>query len=209
VKKILAAMVIFGLGMAASAAMAETATSEKAAVPLTKKERTLAKLEKSINAVKTMQAKIVQTTNRDEDVFGSLLVAKPNKMLLNYENSDTVLMADGYNIIFYEPSLDQVSYIGLEDSPAFLVLSQDFSFADERLDMLDYWDEGSEVHITLAMKKDPLAGRISLVFDKKSGELKGWTLKDAKNNRTRIMLVEPKYNIAIDDSLFEFKKKEQ
>jgi len=204
-RKILAAMVILGLGVAVS--LPTNADAE--AVPLTKKERTLAKLEKSINSVKTMQAKIVQTTNRGDDVFGSLLVSKPNKMLLNYESSDTVLMADGYNIIFYEPSLDQVSYIGLEDSPAFLVLSQNFSFADERLDMLDYWDEGSEVYITLAMKKDPLAGRISLVFDKKSGELKGWTLKDAKNNRTRIMLVEPKYNVAVDDSLFEFKKKEK
>jgi len=166
----------------------------------------LAGAEKSLNAIQSVDADFIQTSSNNEQLFfGHLKLLRPNKMLLTYEDPEMPrIIADGYSVIYVEDSLEQVTYLGLDDTPAFFLIQDTTSFSDPRIKVLDVEKNDLQVRITVAMAEDSLAGKMTLVFSAKDFQLVGWEITDAKRVKTVISLQNVRMNVPIEKKTFEF-----
>ncbi len=171
-----------------------------------KNKDVLEKAEKSLNDIQAIDADFIQTSsNTDKLFFGHLKLLRPNKMLLTYEDAEMPrIIADGYSVIYVEDFLEQVTYLGLEDTPAFFLIQNTTSFSDNRIKVLTLEENDHQVRITVALADDALAGKMTLVFSKPDYQLTGWEITDAKRVKTVISLQNIRMNPTLDKKQFEF-----
>ncbi len=165
----------------------------------------LKKIEAKLAEIKTMDTKLTQTSSGQQKATGSLILSRPGKMLLTYDAPVTTsVIADGYNVIFYDTALEQVTYLGLDETPAFFILKEGFSFNDKKIKVLDVGRKKGKIEVTMTQKKNPLAGKITLVFKEKPLQLLSWTITDARRTKTTVTLKNTKYNVPVDEEKFVF-----
>ncbi len=122
---------------------------------------------------------------------------KPN----NFE-----FFADGKSFMYIDKELNQVSYMSVDKTPAFFILKGDFSFKDPKIKILSVRDEKDNAQITITQQEDPLAGEVTLIFNKlPEFILDSWRINDAHGNQIIVSLEKSQFNIEIEDSLFKFK----
>ena len=56
----------------------------------------------------------------------------------------------------------------------------------------------------MTQKKNPLAGKITLVFKEKPLKLLSWTITDARRTKTTVTLQDTKYNVPVAEDTFVF-----
>lgn len=166
----------------------------------------ISKIEKSLNEIKAIEADFIQISSNTNNVqTGHIKLQRPNNMLLTYDNPDMPrIIADGYNIIYVEDSLEQVTYLGLEDTPAVFLIKDKISFSDPKIKLLAIEDGDYQVRITAALAEDTLAGKITLIFAKPDFHLTGWEVTDAKRVKTIISLQDVQINPTLDKKQFTF-----
>lgn len=171
------------------------------------KKELLKRVERELNLIRTMDTKIIQTSTGQPKATGRLILSRPNKMLLTYDEPVTTsIVADGYNVIFYDKALEQVTYLGLDETPAFFILKDKFSFKDKDLLVKNVKRKNGNVEIIITMKKDPLAGQLTIVFNEKPFFLEKWYITDARRTKTAVILTDTKYNLEVDENLFSFRR---
>ena len=165
----------------------------------------LQKIEKKLAEIKTLDTKLVQVSTGQPKAEGSLILSRPGKMLLTYkEPVTTMVIADGYNVIFYDKALEQVTYLDIDETPAFFILKEGFSFKDDDVKVLDVGRKKGKIEVTMTQKKNPLAGKITLVFKEKPLKLLSWTITDARRTKTTVTLQDTKYNVPVAEDTFVF-----
>ncbi len=166
----------------------------------------LTSAEKSLNSIQSVDADFIQTSSNNDEIFtGHLKLLRPNKMLLTYDNEEMPrIIADGYSVIYVEDYLEQVTYLGLEDTPAFFLIQDTTSFSDERIKVLTLEKNEYQVRITVALADDSFAGKMTFIFMLPDYQLAGWEITDAKRVKTVISLQNVQMNPQLDKKQFEF-----
>lgn len=166
----------------------------------------LQNIEKNLAQIKTMETQLIQTSTGQPKAEGSLFLSRPGKLLLTYkEPITTMVVADGYNVIFYDKLLKQITYLDIDETPAFFILKENFSFEDQNIEVLDVSRKNGLIEVTMTQKKNPLAGKITLFFKEKNLNLISWVIVDARRIKTNVSLKNTKYNVPIDENIFVFK----
>ena len=60
------------------------------------------------------------------------------------------------------------------------------------------------IRISVVHAKDPLEGRIMLVFSDKPLELRKWIITDTQGIKTTVSLLGPEFGITLDPDLFNY-----
>ncbi len=63
------------------------------------------------------------------------------------------------------------------------------------------------IRLHVVQTEEPEAGRVVLTLTDGPLRLSNWTVVDAQGVRTRVALVDPQFNLGLDDGLFEFDEK--
>ena len=190
----------FILGAPAEAIIARTLVLSKQDVA------DLVRIERHLNINRTVQARILQVASDGSYAEGMLHIQRPGRMRLEYDPPNpTTVIADGINLIYVDRELDQATAILLRFTPAELILREDISFSSEDLLVTGFSRSPGVVRISLVHAKDPLEGRITLVFSDKPLELRKWVVTDAQGIKTTVSLLGPEFGIKLDPDLFEFK----
>lgn len=163
--------------------------------------------EKYLNAVRSLKTEFNQISSDGQTGNGTILLKKPGKMIMTYmKPSNFEFFADGKSFIYIDKELNQVSYMSVDKTPAFFILKGDFSFKDPKIKILSVRDEKDNAQITITQQEDPLAGEVTLIFNKlPEFILDSWRINDAHGNQIIVSLEKPQFNIEIEDSLFKFK----
>ena len=158
-----------------------------------------------LNAIKTLKARFVQVNPDGKSIEGDLYVSRPGRMRLVYDPPTPMLMvADGAFLIYVDTEMKDASHIGLDDTPAGLLLKENLSFSDPSVKLGGVKRGPGTVEITVWMSKDPSAGKLTLVFADQPFELKQWRVLDAQNKEVSITLYEPKIGLPLDRALFRY-----
>ena len=196
---ILAVLTWFILSTPAEAIIARTLKLSKQDVA------DLIRIEQHLNTSRTVRARILQVASDGSYAEGMLHIQRPGRMRLEYDPPNpTMVIADGINLIYVDRELDQATAILLRFSPAELILREDISFSSEDLLVTGFSRSPGVVRISLVHAKDPLEGRITLVFSDKPLELRKWVITDAQGIKTTVSLLGPEFGIKLDPNLFEF-----
>ena len=91
----------------------------------------------------------------------------------------------------------------IDDTPLG-VLVKDHIDLNQDVDILGLEDSGDILRLTVADKKEPGRGSMTLVFTKGPLELRQWRVLDAQSQVTTVTLTETRQNVAVDPNAFTY-----
>ena len=165
----------------------------------------LIRIEQHLNTSRTMRTRILQIASDGSYAEGMLHIHRPGRMRLEYDPPNpTMIIADGINLIYIDRELDHATAVLLRFTPAELILRDNLSLSSDDLLVTGFSRSPGVIRISLVRTKDPLEGRIVLVFSNKPLELRKWVVIDGEGIKTTVSLLSPEFGIKLDPDLFDF-----
>ena len=156
-----------------------------------------------LNRLKTFQAEFTQTTSTGSTAIGDMLILKPGKMLIEYQNPDGLqIFSDGTWLIFIDKNLKEVNQIPLKVTPAKVLLQNKINLIQEASILIG--ENKTNFHLILRPKESTDDGDITLIFSKKPLKLISWVVTDPQGIHTTVSLHNISINIPIDQTRLNY-----
>ena len=123
------------------------------------------------------------------------------------EPTNVLIVGDGNFIIYNDLDLDQVTHIDYNDIPASMILSDEINIDNDKIKVLDFYQDSGSTAITLDYAEKGELGPITLVFSNNPLELKQWKIVDPQSVEVSVSLYDAKKDSELNDRLFEYKNK--
>lgn len=193
----LAVALAAGLLIAAPAGAAER-------LPGARDKADIARVEAYLNNIRTLRADFIQTASSGGFAEGRFYLRRPGRLRFDYSPAGTLQMfADGFWLIYVDHELEQITHIPLSDTPAGVLIDDDVKLSGKfRVTRIERGPAILRVHLVRSEEAD--AGTLVLMLSDRPLALRQWTVIDAKGIATRVTLVNPEFNVAIDDRVFVF-----
>lgn len=164
----------------------------------------LTQVEGYLNSVGTVRARFLQVSGTGAYAGGSVFLSRPGRMRLEYDPPSPILIvADGQHLIYHDAKLEQTSYIGLDATPAGLMLRVPIRLQDD-VTVTDVQRIPGAIEVSLVQTGDPSVGELTLLFEKHPFALKQWRVKDAQGQIVTVSLYEAETGVKLNPDLFKF-----
>lgn len=202
----LAAAVLVATGPA-QAAGERAANVESAAVGIAvspEERAALDDVERYLNAVETLKARFVQVSGNGNYAEGDLYLSRPGKMRLAYDPPVPILIvADGRFLIYYDSKLKQVSYLGIDSTPAGIILRPRVRLGGD-VTVTGINRSFGTLEVSLIQTAEPAAGELTLLLTENPMTLRQWRVKDAQGQVVTVSLFDARTGLSLDPKLFKF-----
>jgi outer membrane lipoprotein-sorting protein len=130
---------------------------------------------------------------------GECIISYPKKILCKYDGIyKKILVSNGKSLIINSKKISNYLRYQLKDTPLNLILDKKFL-----LDKLDKVETIQEIEETFSFEIIHNNNLLSIFFDKKSYEIKGWTTTDIYLNKVETKLSDIEINRTIDQNVFK------
>jgi outer membrane lipoprotein-sorting protein len=165
----------------------------------------LVRIEKSLNDIRTMQARFLQVSSDGDYAEGNIFLSRPGRMRIEYDPPRQIMViADGSNVIYVDKELGQATAVLLVLTPAELILRANLSLIGDEILVTGFQRSPGVLRVSLVKANKPLEGQLTLVFSDKPLELRKWTVTDAQGIKTTVSLLGPRFGLALDKKLFDY-----
>ena len=162
------------------------------------------RLETYLTGLRSIESEFVQSSSKGGFARGRLYVQRPNRLRLDYQPPSSLqIYANGSWLIYVDTELQEVTHIPIERTPAAFLVGEKVSFSGA-VTVAGMKQDRKTIQIELVRSEEPEAGSAILIFGRDPLVLKGWTVIDAQGARTRVGLIQPRFNEPIDTSVFQF-----
>jgi outer membrane lipoprotein-sorting protein len=201
--RILGLLTAFGLGMTALGT--DGATPAPPVVVLGPAQKAdLARIQDYLNGIKTLKAKFDQFAPDGSISSGAFILERPGHLRFDYDPpSEVLVVADGYWLTMVDAHVRQMSRWPINDTPLGVLVKENLDLTED-MDILGLEDSGSILRLTVADKKEPGKGRMTLAFTKEPLELRQWRVTDAQGQITTVTLTDTRQNVEIDPKAFTY-----
>jgi len=203
----------FGLALAGSTSLAAAQGGPaKPVVPgagvktagLTPQQRdALGQINRYFNSIRTLTGDFVQFGPDGDKAEGEFYMSRPGKIRFVYAKpSNLDIIADGTDVVVRNTKQATQDLYPLSKTPLRFLLA-------------DHIDLTSEANVTtVSLEPDLISvvleqstvfgdGRLTMIFDRKSSELRQWTVTDAQGYDTAVSIYNVTPNQAVDDKMFK------
>jgi outer membrane lipoprotein-sorting protein len=150
---------------------------------------------------RTLSGKFVQFGPRGEQTGGTFYLSRPGKIRFNYDKTSPIeVISDGKSVVVHNKKLDSWDLYPLNKTPLKLLLADKIELTGEQIKSVQ--QETDTTTIVLGDKTAFGSSKISLMFDTQSLDLKQWTITDAQNLDTTVMIFNVKSDVELDKKLF-------
>ena len=165
-------------------------------------EQSLDRIEAYLNDLDSLRASFVQIAPNGSTSTGTLLYERPDKMRLDYDPpSELLIIANGWQLVYHDRRLDQVSHLFTSSTPLAFLLKEVVRLEGE-VTVTNFERQAGELRVTLIETDEPAEGQITLVFSEDPLELRRWTVIDPQGLTTHVVLEEIQTDVPLDDALF-------
>jgi len=162
------------------------------------------RVETYLNNLKTFRARFLQIDPAGGSAEGTLYLSRPGKLRVDYDPPNpNLLIANGQHLIHFDRALKAPAYLGLESTPAGLLVRDPVKLSGD-VTVAGVERGPGALRVSVLQTKDPRAGRMTLVFSERPFQLTNWQITDAQGQTTRVALYEPQVGLALDPQLFVF-----
>lgn len=163
-----------------------------AAAALTETERTeLARVSAYLSSISTMNGEFVQFGPYGGKAEGKFFLAKPGRIRFQYDPPNKIaVIADGDSVLIEDKKMQTEDIWPLKRTPLKFLLDDriNFSQSDQVRSVLV---DPDLVQVVLVDESRFGGGKLTLLFDRKSAELRQWTITDRQGLDTSVAI----YNV--------------
>ncbi len=166
----------------------------------------LKRVEDYLESLSTLRSRFLQTSSNGGVETGKLFMSRPGKLRFEYDPPASILMiSDGIFLIYIDKDLDQVTHIFLKSTPVNFLVREDIRM-DGDITVTKIRRSPGMLRITIRDTDEPGKGSMTLIFTDKPLALRKWTVIDAQNIRTNVMLTGVETGMTLDLKLFQHDK---
>ncbi len=161
-------------------------------------------VERYLNAVSTLKARFLQMSANGAYAEGELYLSRPGRMRMNYDPPDDIeVVADGRFLIFHDRKLEQVTYLGLDSSPAGILLRPKIALSGD-VTVTEVHRLPGALEISVVQTEDRAAGELTMLLSENPLALKQWRVRDAQGQVVTVSLFGAERGVTLAPELFEF-----
>jgi outer membrane lipoprotein-sorting protein len=165
----------------------------------------IVRIESYLNSLTTLKARFLQVSSDGNYIEGDLYISRPGKMRIAYDAPSPILIvSDGENLIYHDSELKQVSYVGIDSTPASLLVEEHISLFGGRFKINAFERGAGALRVALEKADDPAEGRLTLVFSNNPLVLKKWSVVDPQGVMITVSLSKSRFGIPLKQELFQF-----
>lgn len=166
----------------------------QARASLTDEQRaTLHEISDYFSKIKTMQGEFVQFGPNGERAEGQFFLARPGKIRFHYKPPARVdIIADGQSVSVKDRKLATQDIWPLSKTPLRFLLADRINLTSDA-NVTSVSVEPDLVTVTITEDTTFVQGKLTLIFDAESRELKQWTVTDAQGLDTSVAI----YNVEV------------
>lgn len=159
------------------------------------------KIADHFSSVKTMLGEFVQFGPRGEQTGGKFYIERPGRLRFNFEDPSPLrVIADGRNVVIGNVKLKTWDIYPLSKTPLTLLLADKIDLSDETVRSVK--EEPDLTTIILGNKTIFGDSTITMMFDSKTYDLRQWTITDAQNKDTSVMVYNVQNGVNLDEKVF-------
>lgn len=171
--------------------------------PLTPQEKaTLAEVQRYLDGIHSMQSHFQQFAQNGAVSSGTIYLQRPGKMRIVYDPPTPILIvSDGDAVYYWDSQLEQLSQIGVKDTPAWFLLRPNIKL-NGNVTVTGFRREPGVLRLAMTETDSPDQGSLTVVMSERPLELRQWTVIDPQQRQVTVMLDSPQYNVPLDPNLF-------
>lgn len=187
---------IAGVGIALLSAGQASALSEE-------EQKTLTDVNAYFNSVKTMHGDFVQFGPEGSQTEGKFYLARPGKVRFYYSPPAKLdIIADGKSVSVKDRKLATQDIWPLSQTPLRFLLAENIDLQKDA-NVTNVMVEADLVTVTLTDQTTFNSGRLTLIFDASTYDLKQWTVTDAQGYETSVAVYNVVSNGPTNPDLFK------
>ena len=164
----------------------------------------ITRVEAYLNQFTTVRARFVQLSSDGNFAEGLVHLQRPGKMRFEYDPPTPVLLiADGNSLLYYDKELESATFVPLEETPLWFIMRPTVSLT-HRTRITGIVEDAATLSVSLRDEDKGDAGEVTLVFSDQPMALEKWVVTDAQGISVQVALVNPEFDIPVDDELFEY-----
>ena len=195
----------------ATSLMAAPAAAPKAKVAMPvkpvaeDKAAAIARVEAYLTGLTTIAADFDQVNPDGTLAKGKFYLKRPGKMRWQYAPpTPLLLVSDGKRLVYYDAELQQVTYIGIDDTLAGFLAQKLIKLDSPTTRLTKFEAANGVVRATMVQKSKPDEGSLTLEFSDQPLQLRQMEILDATGNTTHVQLQNAQMGGPLEDKLFIF-----
>jgi len=164
----------------------------------------VAEVEQYFNAIRTLQARFIQSNPNGTIVQGNLYMRRPGRMRFEYDApSQLKIVADGSQVTMWDiANRDFSQWPIVWTAASFLVKDPMTLSGDLTVEQIQHVN--GEVQLTLVQTRKPQEGKVIVRLAEGPLLLRGWSIIDSRGQRVDISLQDIRTGLQLADSLFKY-----
>ncbi len=157
----------------------------------------------SLNGMRTMGGDFVQFGPNGEKAEGVFALDRPGKIHFRYDAPSKIqIMSDGKSVVIHDRALQTWDLWPLSKTPLRFLLSDKVDFLNDSK-VSDIKVEADIVTVTMVEESMFGQGKVTLLFDRATKELRQWTVTDAQGLDTTVAVYNLKGGMDWNKDLFK------
>jgi outer membrane lipoprotein-sorting protein len=178
--------------------------AEEREVPASNKV-VIGEIEQYLNSIRTFSTHFTQTDSSGNVSYGTFHMMRPGYIKWQYEDGIAIIGYPG-KVIYYDPSLDEVTYINADDVHGSFLASEDIKFGRNiNVKSVQKGKHYTELVIFEEFQGEKDPQQIILRFENQPLQLCGMVIFLPQGDMVSLEFYNSDVNISLDKKMFEFK----
>ena len=134
----------------------------------------------------TLNAEFIQINNNGEVLSGKILITRPGKTRIEYNEIPLLLISDGKRFASINNKIKSIAFYNLADIPVSLFLYKNFEKKD--IEIIGLYEKENQIKIRIRHKKRNDESYLEIVFEKNPFLMKKWTIFQNPTNKIEVLL---------------------
>lgn len=169
------------------------------------RERVIGKIEETLNRIRTMKATFIQRGPQGNIDEGIIYIERPGKIRFEYTDDTPILLVGNDDMLsFIDYEVNQISRWPIDKTPLSVLVDDNIDLKDKDIQIPEMIRFAGLIKASVIQPDQKDYGYITLVFEESTMELKSWEVVDVQGYTTRVALLNPEYNITVDQAQFTY-----
>ena len=139
-----------------------------------------------LQSFETLNAEFIQINSNGEVLSGKILITRPGKTRIEYDDVPLLLISDGKRFASINNKIKTITFYNLADIPVSLFLYKDFEKKD--MEVISLYEKENQIKIRIRHKKRKDESFLEIVFEKNPFLMKKWTIFQNPTNKIEVLL---------------------
>ena len=139
-----------------------------------------------LQSFNTLNAEFIQINNNGEVLSGKILITRPGKTRIEYNEIPLLLISDGKRFASINNKIKSITFYNLADIPVSLFLYKNFE--KKNIEIIGLYEKENQIKIRIRHKKRNDESFLEIVFEKNPFIMKKWTIFQDPTNKIEVLL---------------------